>query len=318
VVLAVRSHGLSIGYEVEEGLLWVVDGLSVEVGVGESYCLVGESGCGKSTIGNAIAGLLPPYAVTDGVLELMGVRAIEGRLRRFNGLRGRVVARIPQDPAASLNPFLTVGEQLVNVLRAHLGNLTEDEARRRVEYLLNLVKLPTEIAEAYPHQLSGGMKQRVAIALALAPSPKVVVADEPTSALDAYLKFSIARLLKTLRSALGLTLVFITHDISLARYVCDRVAVIYAGRVVEEARTGDIVEGALHPYTKLLLRAVPRRLSSERLADIPGAPPPPGRYPPGCRFRPRCPIASEECTKDPEADEVGEGHRVYCWRWRLG
>jgi len=158
------------------------------------------------------------------------------------------------------------------------------------------------------------MKQRVAIALALAPSPKVVVADEPTSALDAYLKFSIARLLKALQLALGLTLIFITHDITLARYVCDRVAVVYAGRVVEEARAVDILEGALHPYTKMLLRAVPRRLSSERLADIPGAPPPPGKYPPGCRFRPRCPIASEECARDPELAEVGEGHRVYCWR----
>jgi oligopeptide/dipeptide ABC transporter ATP-binding protein len=162
------------------------------------------------------------------------------------------------------------------------------------------------------------MKQRVAIALALAPSPKVVVADEPTSALDAYLKFSIARLLKALQLALGLTLIFITHDLTLARYVCDRVAVVYAGRVVEEARTVDILEGAVHPYTKLLLRAVPRRLNSGRLADIPGAPPPPGRYLPGCRFRPRCPIASEECTKDPEVVEVGEGHKVYCWRWRSG
>lgn len=313
MVLAVEGRALSIGYETDLEILWVVEGLDLEVEHGVTYCLIGESGCGKSTIGNAIAGLLPPHARVRGRLVIMGRTVIEDDARGFNSVRGKVVVKIPQDPASALNPFMTVGEQLCLALRTHFPNLSSREARSRALELLHEVRLGEDVYDMYPHQLSGGMKQRASIALALVPEPKIVVADEPTSALDAYLRFAIASLLKRLQREWELTMIFITHDISIAKYVCDVVAVVYAGRIVELGPSENVLSEPSHPYLRLLLRSTPRRLSKERLTDIPGMPPPPGRYPSGCKFHPRCPHAFGKCVaEEPPLIRVGN-KLVRCW-----
>jgi len=316
MVLAIQSKKLSIGYEVDETTtLWVVENLDLEVEHGITFCLIGESGCGKSTIGNAIAGLLQPYAKTSGKLLIFDRIVIDDNNRKFNSVRGKVVVKIPQDPASSLNPFTTIGEQLSIAIKHHYSNLSEKDVKNKALELLEEVRLEKDVYNFYPHQLSGGMKQRAAIALALVPEPKIVVADEPTSALDAYLRFTIASLLKKLQKEWELTLVFITHDISVAHYVCDRVAVVYAGRVVEVGRTEKILSVPKHPYTELLLESVPKRLSKKRLTDIPGMPPPPGKYPSGCKFHPRCPFVFDRCKyEEPLLIKLNDRF-VRCWKY---
>ena len=312
----VKLRSLRIGYEIEDEILWVVDSIDLDIPYNTIYCLVGESGCGKTTIGSAIAGLLPPYAVLEGYLEIDGKKVVDGIHTNYEGIRGKVVTRIPQDPATSLNPFLTIGEQLEDVLRIHFG-IKGSKARERAIKLLNLVKLPIDVLDRYPHELSGGMKQRAAIALALAPQPKIIVADEPTSNLDAYLKGLIASLLRSLRNVLKLTIVLITHDIAIASTICDYIAVVYAGKVVEHGPKDLVVKNPLHPYTKLLLKVVPSLGSKERLTPIPGTPPEPGKYPSGCRFRLRCPWYLNECITEPILTEVEPNHFVACWRYAM-
>lgn len=315
MVLVIEGKKLSIGYESEETTLWVVENLDIDVEQGITYCLIGESGCGKSTIGNAIAGLLPPYAKTNGELIMLGKKVINNNYRMFNGIRGKIVVKIPQDPSSALNPFMTIGEQLSLAIRNHFPNLTDKEVKEKTLELLSEVRLDKEVYDLYPHQLSGGMKQRAAISLALVPEPKIVVADEPTSALDAYLRFTIASLLKRLQKEWELTMIFITHDISIAKHVCDIVAVIYAGRIVELGKAEEIFATPKHPYLELLLRATPHRLSREKLADIPGIPPPPGRYPLGCKFHPRCPYVFDRCRhEEPPLCKVNNRF-VRCWRY---
>jgi len=313
VVLAVKADKLSVGYESDRGVLWAVDSVDLGIAKGEVFCVVGESGCGKTTLGNTIAGLLPPYARTRGRLEVEGVTVVDGDRRDYSRIRGRVVSRIPQDPASSLNPFQTVGEQLVRVL-TEVRSLREGEAKSKALELLSSVKLPTSVYDMYPHQLSGGMKQRAAIALAISTNPSIIVADEPTSALDAYLRCTIAELIKSLSLKMSITVIFITHDIKLAGSICSRIAVMYAGKIVEEGPTERILKEPLHPYTEALLNAVPRRLAKTRLQDIPGSPPSPFKYPPGCRFAPRCPYAMDICMQDPPRIVLGDGGYAYCWR----
>jgi oligopeptide/dipeptide ABC transporter ATP-binding protein len=315
LVLVAKSEGLGVGYEHDGGVAWVVENLDLAVEHGLVTCLIGESGCGKSTIGNAMAGLLPPYARTYGKLVISSRTVIDGGKIDFTGIRGKVVVRIAQDPASALNPYLTIGEQLSIAVKTHFPGLSEQDTKSKVLELLSDVMLGEDVYERYPHQLSGGMKRRAAIALALAPEPKIIVADEPTSALDAYLKYAVASLLKKLQKEWELTLVFITHDVSVARYVCDKVAVVYAGRIVEEGAALGCLTSPLHPYLEQLLKALPRRLSKDRLADIPRMPPRPGAYPTGCKFHPRCPYAFEKCWKEePPLTEVG-GRSVRCWRY---
>lgn len=315
LVLVVRSEELGIGYEHDEGVAWVVEDLDLEVEHGVVTCLIGESGCGKSTIGNAIAGLLPPYARTYGRLVVADRVVIDGDKMNFTSVRGKVVVRIAQDPASALNPYLTIGEQLSTAIRTHFPGLSEHDVRSKALELLSDVMLGEDVYDRYPHQLSGGMKRRAAIALALAPEPEVIVADEPTSALDAYLKYAVASLLKKLQREWELTLVFITHDVSIARYICDQVVVVYAGRIVEEGASPRCLESPSHPYLELLLKALPKRFSKDRLADIPGMPPRPGMYPTGCKFHPRCPYVFERCRQE-EPPIIKAGDRlVRCWRY---
>ncbi|MEM1683024.1 MAG: ABC transporter ATP-binding protein [Ignisphaera sp.] len=315
MVLAVKSLKLYIGYELDEGIAWVVEDLNMSIESNTTYCLIGESGCGKSTIGNAIAGLLPPYAYTYGKLIVMDKNVIDEDVRRFNGIRGKIVVKIPQDPASALNPYMTIGDQLDIAVKNYFRNLSDREVKAKTLELLSEVMLDREVYDMYPHQLSGGMKQRAAIALALAPEPKIIVADEPTSSLDAYLKHAIASLLKKLQREWELTMIFITHEIPIAQYVCNRVAVIYAGRIVEEGFVSDVLQNPRHPYVELLLKAYPKRLNRERLTDIPGMPPPPGRYPQGCKFAPRCPYVFDRCRiEEPPLIALGNC-LIRCWRY---
>lgn len=310
---SIKSTDLSIGYEYDYGILWVVNSVNIVVWRNTTYCIIGESGCGKSTLGNALAGLLPTYAYTNGYLEIEGRTVVRGDETNYNGVRGRIVTRIPQDPSSALNPYATIGEQLVKVIEHHYG--VRENALEKARELLKLVKLPLEVIDYYPHELSGGMKQRAAIALALAPMPKVIVADEPTSNLDAYLRGVVASLLKRVQRELNLTLVFITHDIALTSVICDYIAVMYAGTIVEEGVSSKVLHNPLHPYTQLLFKAIPKLGYRETLSTIPGSPPSPASYPEGCRFRPRCPVGFSECYKAPKLIEVKPQHKVSCWRY---
>ncbi|QJA06466.1 ABC transporter ATP-binding protein [Thermosulfurimonas marina] len=294
----------------------LVDGVDFGLGRGEILGLVGESGCGKSLTGLSCLGLFPP-----------GVIPLEGRVlfqnqdllslapeerRRF---RGRHLALIFQEPLSALNPVFTIGHQIEEVLSEHRG-LRGEAAREEALRLLAEVRLPDpEVRYGnYPHELSGGMRQRAMIAMALAGEPEVLVADEPTTALDVTVQAQILELFRELRLRRHLALLFISHDLSVIREVADRVAVMYAGEIVEEAPREALFEQPLHPYTRGLLAAFPR-LGVRRLEALPGQVPSPGRWPSGCRFAPRCPEREGRCERiHPELREVSPGRKVRCLR----
>ncbi|ABN69384.1 oligopeptide/dipeptide ABC transporter, ATPase subunit [Staphylothermus marinus F1] len=318
MVLAVKAENLWIGYmDEEENILWAVRGISIEVLEREIYCLVGESGCGKSTLGNAIVGILPPYSVTKGRLRVFNREVIVEDEKHYEEIRGKLVTLIPQNPGKALNPYLTISEQFYYVFNS-LYELNKENSLKKARELLGIVGLdPEQVLDSYPHELSGGMQQRTAIALALATGAKIVVADEPTSALDANLRLQLLKLLLRLKNELGLTIIMITHDILSATRICDRVAVMYAGKIVEETSTREIIENPLHPYTKMLFDAVPILGVKKKLVSYLGEPPRPGEYIKGCQFSKRCPKAMDICReKEPEIIEIN-GHRVACWLYNV-
>ncbi len=319
MVLAVRARDLWIGYTDEEDrTLWAVRGVSLGVEENTIYCIVGESGCGKSTLGNAIVGVLPPYAETRGVLEIYGRRVIDGETTSYAETRGRLVTLIPQNPGKALSPYLTIDDQFYYVLHSLYG-WGRDKALSRARELLRIVGLdPEKVFDYYPHELSGGMQQRAAIALALATNARIVVADEPTSALDANLRLKLLKLLKDLRSRLGLTIIMITHDLLSASRLCDRIAVMYAGKIVEEAPTKKIISEPLHPYTKMLIEAVPVLGTRKKLISYLGEPPSPGEVIGGCPFHRRCPYVMDKCReREPPQTTIGD-HVVSCWKYVEG
>ncbi|RUM87008.1 MAG: ABC transporter ATP-binding protein [Thermodesulfatator sp.] len=308
-----RVEGLCLGLA---GGPFLLKSVSFHLQVGEILGLVGESGCGKSLTGLSCLGLFPP-----------GVIPLEGRVlfrdqdllslsteerRRF---RGRHLALIFQEPLSALNPVFTIGYQIEEVLLEHRG-LRGKAAREETLRLLAEVRLPDPEVRYrnYPHELSGGMRQRAMIAMALAGEPEVLVADEPTTALDVTVQAQILELFKELRARRHLAFLFISHDLSVIQEVADRVAVMYAGEIVEEASREALFEEPLHPYTRGLLAAFPR-LGVRRLEALPGQVPSPGRWPVGCRFAPRCPERKERCVKEhPELREVNPGRKVRCFR----
>jgi oligopeptide/dipeptide ABC transporter ATP-binding protein len=310
VVLAVESKGLSIGYlDEEDRVLWVVKKVDIEIGEGEVHCLVGESGCGKTTLGNSIAGVLPPYSVTRGELIIYGRRVIKDDLRFYEGVRGKLTSYIPQNPGSSLSPYMRIWDQFWRVLREQ--GLDERFAKERATGILKTLNLDRDVLEHYPHELSGGMQQRVAIGLSLATGAKVIVADEPTSSVDAHLKLQLMRLFKDVRNTYGVTIVLITHDILLAGKVCDRISVMYAGEIVEEGDSMSVLTRPLHPYTKLLVGVVPVLGFKKKLASIPGEPPKPGFLRDGCYFYERCPFRDAICLNHVET-QIIDGRRVKC------
>jgi peptide/nickel transport system ATP-binding protein len=299
------------------GRVYPVDGVSFTLERGVTLALVGESGCGKSLTSLALLRLIPsPGQVEEGSTIRLGdtdVLALRGEaLRR---IRGRRIGMVFQDPMTSLNPVFTVGDQIAEGVRAHF-KVSRAEARERALRLLQEVGIPDPVGrlDAYPHQLSGGMRQRVMIAIALSAEPEILVADEPTTALDVTVQAQILEVLDRLRDAHGMAVLLITHDLGIVAGRADRVAVMYAGQIVEEAPTASLFARPSHPYTQGLFASVPRITGPvERLSPIRGSVPPPGAWPGGCRFRPRCPKAFEKSETMPPLLAVGPDHRMRCW-----
>jgi peptide/nickel transport system ATP-binding protein len=294
-----------------------VDGVSFSLARGETLALVGESGCGKSLTSLALLRLVPPPGrIEAGSSIRLGetnVLALEGEALRQ--IRGRRVGMIFQDPMTSLNPVFTVGDQITEGMHAHF-RISKREARDRALALLQEVGIPDPVSRlsAYPHQLSGGMRQRVMIAIALSAEPDVLVADEPTTALDVTVQAQILEVLDRLRESRGMAILLITHDLGVVAGRADRVAVMYAGQIVEEAPTARLFEAPTHPYTQGLFASIPRLAGAVgRLTPITGSVPPPTAWPSSCRFRPRCPKAFERSELAPPLLEVTPGHRARCW-----
>jgi peptide/nickel transport system ATP-binding protein len=314
-LLAVRE--LTVTFSTEDGAVLAVDQVWFDVAERELVALVGESGCGKSVTAMALTGLLPPAATVSGEVDFAGQDLRRLSERALRAIRGRDIAYIFQEPMTSLNPVLTVGRQIGEVLRRHQG-MNGGAARHRAGELLELVgiPLPARRLKEYPHQLSGGMRQRVMIAMALACAPKLLVADEPTTALDVTVQAGILDVLRTLSAETGTAVLLITHDLGVVADFADRVVVMYAGRVIEEAEVDDLFARPRHPYTRGLLDAVPNpaRRDQGGLREIPGRVPVLASSPDACTFADRCPRADPTCrTRRPELAADPGGHPVRCW-----
>ena len=323
----IAVEGLSIEFANRSGAVRVVDDLSFTVGAGETVGLVGESGCGKSLTALAMMRLIPepPGRIAAGRV-LFGGRNLVGlgepEMRR---IRGNALAMIFQEPMTSLNPLMTIGRQIGEVLSLHRG-LRKAAAGKRAVEMLDLVRIPNakRRIHEYPHQLSGGMRQRVMIAMALVCDPGLLIADEPTTALDVTIQAQILALMQDVQERFGMAILLITHDLGVVAETCDRVIVMYAGRKVEEGTVRQLFENPLHPYTAGLLASVPVLGSSlkkenARLAEIPGVVPQLDGMPTGCRFAPRCHLAVARCRREtPPEEDAGRGHALACWRWREG
>jgi oligopeptide/dipeptide ABC transporter ATP-binding protein len=315
-LLEVRD--LSVSFATPRGSVPVLDGVSLSVREGEVVGLVGESGSGKSVTALSILGLLGEQGRVDrGEIRLDGRDLVPLPEREWLRVRGRQVAMVFQEPMTSLNPLLQVGFQVAEVVEEHLG-LGRREALQRAVELFRDVGIPDAERRArdYPHQLSGGMRQRVMIAMAMACRPRLLIGDEPTTALDVTIQAQILALLRDLGRASGTAVLLISHDLGVVAAMASRVVVMYAGQVVEEAPTRELFREPRHPYTRLLLAVVPGvREKRERLSAIPGSIPAPSAPPPGCRFHPRCPDAIPLCREAaPTLDAHGAARRVRCWR----
>ena len=305
----------------ERGWSTVVDGVSFSVAKGETLGLVGESGSGKSVTCLATLGLMPPHAtkVRATTLRLLDRDLTALSPRELSDVRGRNISMIFQEPMTSLNPAFTVGDQIAEVLRRHEGS-SRKEAKRRAITLLDRVGVPnaTRRFAQYPFEFSGGMRQRVMIAMALACDPEVIIADEPTTALDVTVQAQILELLRELQREQGMSVIFITHDLGVVADVCDRVLVMYAGQIVEAAPIDEIFQHPEHPYMEGLLASMPRMDHPEnQLVSIPGQPPRIGDFPAGCRFHPRCAYRREECVSigtSPPLEVAGPDHVTRCIR----
>jgi peptide/nickel transport system ATP-binding protein len=314
-----RVDGLTVSFQTRSGPVDIVRGVDLSLARGETLCVVGESGSGKTTMSLALVGMLPANARIGGRVELGGDVLSSYSEEQLSDVRGRRVGIVFQDPSRALNPVLTVGRQIGEVLERHAG-LTRAASRRRAQELLSEVGMsdPELRLDQYPHELSGGLKQRVMIAIAIACEPEMVIADEPTTALDVTVQRQVLRLLRRLSEERGLSLILVTHDFGVVAAMADRVAVMYAGRVIEYGAAGDLFRTPLHPYTAALLMANPRRVLDAReegqsatLSPIPGAPPNLTERVSGCEFTPRCRYRQAACAVMPPL--TGNGHQAACW-----
>ena len=296
----------------------IVDGVSFALRPGETLCIVGESGCGKSLTALALMGLIasPPLHLAGGSAVLQGEDLFTMAPEALRQTRGGRMAMIFQEPMSSLNPALGIGEQIAESVRVHQG-VSAEAARARALEMLERVRIPAagkRLGE-YPHQLSGGMRQRAMIAMALANDPALLIADEPTTALDVTIQAQILDLMRTLTSDSDAALILITHDLGVVAEMADKVAVMYAGRIVEAGSAAQIFDDPQHPYTLGLMRSMPSLGGArDRLVTIPGSVPSPADMPQGCRFAARCPFVGPDCAARPAHAEVTPGHSVACWR----
>ena len=315
---ALQVENLRVSFPTGDGgRVYPVDGVSFTLDRGRTLALVGESGCGKSLTSLALLRLIPsPGRIEDGsTIRLGDTDVLSLRGEALRKIRGRRIGMVFQDPMTSLNPVFTAGDQIAEGVRAHF-DVSRAEARRRALMLLQEVGIPDPLArlDAYPHQLSGGMRQRVMIAIALSAEPEILVADEPTTALDVTVQAQILEVLDRLRERHGMAVLLITHDLGIVAGRADRVAVMYAGQIVEEAPTERLFASPSHPYTQGLFASIPRITGPiGRLSPIGGSVPAPGAWPGGCRFRPRCPKAFEKSETMPPLLPVGLDHRMRCW-----
>jgi oligopeptide/dipeptide ABC transporter ATP-binding protein len=312
-VLAVQH--LEVDFVLAESTVSAVSDVSLSVAAGEILGIVGESGCGKSTLAMAIMGLLGSRARVRGAIEFEGRDLVGLAEKDRHALRGDRMSMVFQDPMTSLDPLYGIGSQVMETIQAH-REISDDEARVKALALLSEVGLPAAERrfDEPPHRLSGGMRQRVVVATALANDPALLIADEPTTALDVTIQAQILDLLRALRDRHGTAILFITHDLGVVAQICDRVAVMYAGQLVELAPVGELFRAPRHPYTRALLAAQPTSDQERgRLRVIPGEVADLADPPPGCRFAPRCPLAFEACVAVPTLEPAGPGHTVACW-----
>jgi oligopeptide/dipeptide ABC transporter ATP-binding protein len=293
-----------------------VDGVSFALGEGETIGLVGESGCGKTTTCLSVVGLLPSAArIVGGSIEFDGQELTTRRPREMRRIRGRQIAMILQDPMASLNPLFSIYRQVAEPAYYHQG-MRGRSLRQRVQNLLRAVRIPSPEMRMreYPHQMSGGMRQRVVGAIAMAGGPKLIIADEPTTNLDVTIQAQYLEVLKDIQQKSGVALIFVTHNLGIVAKMCDRMAVMYAGKIVEYGAVRDLFRDAKHPYTQALLGSMPKLGSKEPLFAIPGQPPNLAQLPPGCAFQPRCAHAMPQCaTQEPDDRHIGPNWTAKCW-----
>ena len=313
-----RIEDLRTHFRTDDALVRAVDGVSYDVRAGETLAVVGESGSGKSVTALSILRLIPtpPGRIVGGRILFKGRDLLTVEEAEMRRIRGKDISMIFQEPMTSLNPVFTCGEQIIETLMLH-ERINRRAAHQRAIEMLQLVGIPAaeQRVDEYPHQMSGGMRQRVMIAMALACKPAILIADEPTTALDVTIQAQILELLKRLQREFGMAVILITHDLGVVAESADRVAVMYAGQVVEYCDVRSAFRQPLHPYTAGLQASLPKLgVVQDRLRVIPGNVPNPTNFPRGCRFHPRCPVAVQGCLRDQELREIAPGHLTRCWR----
>ena len=317
ILLDIRD--LSIIYATDDGVTEALNGACLQLRKGESLGLVGETGAGKTTLARGIMRLIPnpPGKIVSGQVFYDGLDIMELSEKEMRALRGRQISMIFQDPMTSLNPVMTVGEQIREVIITHHPNLSKAESRKQAEEMLEMVGIVASRYDDYPHQFSGGMKQRVVIAIALACNPQLLIADEPTTALDVTIQAQVLEMIHGLKVKNNTAMLLITHDLGVVAQNCDTVAIIYAGEIVEYGTLQQVYKNILHPYTEGLFGSVPRlETNSKRLAAIDGMMPDPTALPKGCKFAERCKYATDRCRAElPDMYELEDGHKVRCFRY---
>lgn len=321
-LLEVRD--LCTHFHIPEGIVYAVNGISFHLDEGETLAVVGESGCGKSVTMLSIMGLIPipPGEIVRGQALFRDQDLLHIGESALEQIRGKEIAMVFQDPMTSLNPVLTIGRQITEALRTHMGLEKEPADQKAIELLDNVgISDPGSRLGNYPHQFSGGMRQRVMLAMALACGPSLLIADEPTTALDVTIQAQITELVQYLKQQMNMSIIWITHDLGVVAGLADRVIVMYAGLIVEEASVDELYASPMHPYTQALLEALPRvdKRRGQRLRSIPGAPPSLLVHPRGCPFAPRCSNVMDKClVENPTLKLVSAGHKAACWLQQMG
>lgn len=313
-----QINDLVVQYIVDKNIVQAVNNITLSLREGETLGLVGETGAGKTTTALSIMGLIPypPGKIAGGEILYNGANLLGKSEKEMRKIRGKDIAMIFQDPMTSLNPVITVGDQIMESIWLH-EKVSRIQAATKAKQMLELVGIPGDRYAEYPHQFSGGMKQRVVIAMALACNPKILIADEPTTALDVTIQAQVLEMMMRLKSEYNTAMLLITHDLGVVAEVCDEVAIMYAGEIVEKGSLRDVFANPSHPYTLGLFNSIPDLGSTtERLQAIKGLVPDPSNLPDGCKFHPRCQYATEQCAQaNPPAFELTPGHRTKCWRF---